>query len=81
MFNDLHETRPEDQVLQKDLIEERLILLDSFQGRALKSIMIDLRIFALKHGGNLGAVAADASSSLRDLVSSQSKSLLVAVSR
>lgn len=81
MFNDLHETRPEDQVLQKDLIEERLILLDSFQGRALKSIMIDLRTFALKHGGNLGAVAADASSSLRDLVSSQSKSLLVAVSR
>jgi len=81
MFNDLSETRPEDQVLQKDLMEERLILLGSFQGRALKSITVDLTNFASNHSKELRAVATDAASSLRDLVSSQSTSSLVTVSR
>jgi E3 ubiquitin-protein ligase SHPRH len=72
MINDLYETRPEDQVLRQDLMEERLILLDPFHGRALKSIMVDLTNFALKHGKKLGAVATGAASALCDLISSQS---------
>jgi len=74
MMNDLDETRPEDQVLRRDLMEERLILLDPFQGRALKSIVVDLTTFALSHGKKLKVVATDAASSLRDLISSQSMS-------
>jgi len=81
MMNDFDETRPEDQVLRRDLMEERLILLDPFQGRALKSIMADLTNFALNHGKKFKAVATDAASSLRDLISSQSVSPLFAVNR
>ena len=74
-MNDLYDTRPEDQVLRQDLMEERLFLLDPFQGRALKSIMVDLTNFASNHGKKLKAVATDVASSLRDLISSQSLSL------
>ena len=81
MINDLSETRPEDQVLQKGLMEERLILLEPFQGRALKSIMIDLTNFTSSHSKKLKAVATDAASSLRDLISSQSTSPLFAINR
>ena len=80
-MNDLYETRPEDQVLRRDLMEERLILLDPFQGRALKSIMIDLTNFASNHGKKLKAVATDAASSLRDLIASQSMSSLFSADR
>ena len=73
-LNDLYETRPEDQVLRRDLMEERTILLDPFQGRALKSIMVDLTNFASSHGKKLKAIATDAASSLRDLIASQSTS-------
>jgi E3 ubiquitin-protein ligase SHPRH len=79
MMSDLYETRPEDQILRQDLMEERLILLDPFQGRALKSIMIDLTNFASKHGKKLKAVASDAALALRDLISSQSMSSLFSV--
>jgi hypothetical protein len=72
MINDL--SRPEDQVLQKGLMEERLILLEPFQGRALKSIMVDLTNFSSNHSKKLKAVAMYAASSLRDLISSQSTS-------
>lgn len=78
----VHEARPEDQVLRQGLMEERLTLLDPFQGRALKSIMIDLTNFASNHGKKLKAVATDAASSLRDLISSQStSSLFIAIRR
>jgi E3 ubiquitin-protein ligase SHPRH len=73
MINDLPETRPEDQVLRKGLMEERSLLLDPFQGRALKSIVVGLTNFALNHN-KLKAAATDAASSLRDLISSQSTS-------
>jgi len=76
VINDLYETRPEDQVLRQDLMEERSILLDPFQGRALKSIVVDLSNFAANHGKKLKAVATDSASSLRDLISSQSMSSL-----
>ena len=71
MIDDLSEARPEDQVLRRDLMEERVILLGPFQGRALKSIMVELTSFALNHS-KLEAIATDAASSLRDLISSQS---------
>lgn len=80
MIDDLPETRPEDQILRRDLMEERLILLNPFQGRALKSIMVDLTNFASDHSNKLKAVATDAASLLRDLMSSQSAfSLFVTV--
>lgn len=75
-MNHLHDAFPEDEVLQLTLMEERLVLLDPFQGRALKSVMVDLTNFASKHGRKLKSVAADAASSLRDLISSQSESSL-----
>lgn len=75
----LHEDWPEDEVLRRGLMEERLILLDPFQGRALKSIMVDLTNFASTHDRKLKSVAADAASLLRDLISSQSKSSLCVV--
>lgn len=79
MIDALPETRPEDQILRRDLMEERLILLNPFQGRALKSIMVDLTNFASEHSKELKAVATDAASLLRDLMSSQSRpSLFVA---
>jgi len=74
MINNLSETRAEDLVLRRDLMEERLVLLDPFQGRALKSIMFDLTNFALNHGKKLKTIATDAASSLRDLISSQRRS-------
>ena len=74
MIDDLSETQPKDQVLQKVLMEERLILLDPFQGCALKSIVVDLTNFASNHSKKLRAVATDAASLLRDLISSQSTS-------
>ena len=80
-MNDLYEARPEDQVLRRDLMEERLILLEPFQGRALKSIMIDLTNFASNHGKKLKTVATDAASSLRDLIASQSMSSLFSTNR
>jgi len=80
-INELYETRPEDQVLRRDLMEERLSLLDPFQGRALKSIMIDLTNFASNHGKKLKTVATDAASSLRDLIASQSMSSLFSTGR
>jgi len=81
VINNLYETRPEDQVLGRDLMGERLMLLDRFQGRALKSIVVDLTNFASNHGKRLGAVATEAASSLRDLISSQSMSSLFAANR
>lgn len=82
MMNDLlYEVRPEDQVLRRDLMDERLALLDLFQGRALKSIMVDLTNFASDHGKRLKVVATDAASSLRDLITSQSVSSLRVISR
>ena len=77
MINVLSETRAEDQVLRRDLMEERLVLLGPFQGRALKSIMVDLTNFASNHGKKLEAVATDAAFLLRDLISSQSVSPFV----
>ena len=81
LINDLSVAQPEDQILRKDLMEERLTLLDPFQGRALKSIMVDLTNFASNHSKRLKAVAMDAASSLRDLISSQSASSLFAIGR
>jgi hypothetical protein len=76
-MNDLHEAWPEDEVLQYTLMERRLILLGPFQGRALKSIMVDLTNFAsTTHYKRFKSVATDAASSLRDLIFSQSKSSL-----
>lgn len=75
-MNDLHEAWPEDEVLQRSLTEERLILLEPFQGRVLKSVMVDLTNFASKHDKRLRSVATDAASLLRDLISSQSESSL-----
>ena len=69
----LPEAWQEDQALKQDLTQQRLILLESFQGRALKSITTDLTNFHYSHGGKLGSVAGDAASSLRSLISSQSK--------
>jgi E3 ubiquitin-protein ligase SHPRH len=66
-----YEIRPEDQVLRQGLMEERLSLLGPFQGRALKSIVIDLTNFALKHGKKLEVIATDTASTLRDLITSQ----------
>ena len=63
-------------------MEERLTLLNLFQGRALKSIMVDLTNFASNHSKlKLKAVRMDAASSLRDLISSHSASSLFAISR
>jgi E3 ubiquitin-protein ligase SHPRH len=73
-MEDLHEAWPEDQVLQHELMHQRLALLDPFQGRALKSVMVDLTNFSSNNGGKLKAIAADAASSLRDLISSQGES-------
>ena len=70
--NELYESRPEDQVLRQNLMDERMILLEPFQGRALKSIMVDLTNFASNHGKKLKVVATDAASLLRDLITSQS---------
>ena len=81
VIDDLYETRPEDQVLRQDLMEERMILLDPFQGRALKSIMVDLSNFASNHGKKLKAIATDAASLLRDLIASQSMSSSFSVNR
>ena len=77
MIDDISGSRPEDEVLRKDLMEERLILLEPFQGRALKSIMVDLTNFASNHSKKLKTVATDAASLLRDLFSSQRTSLIV----
>lgn len=76
-MDDLHEAWPEDQALQQGLMEQRLILLDPFKGRALKSIMVDLTNFSLNHDKRLNSIAGDAASSLRDLISSQGKSPFV----
>lgn len=72
-MKDFHEDWPEDEILQRSLMEERLFLLDPFQGRALKSIMVDLTNFATKYDKRLKSVATDAASLLRDLMSSQGK--------
>ena len=70
--DDLHLAWPEDGDLRQDLMEQRLILLDPFQGRALKSIMIDLTSFNSEDDKRLKSLATDAASSLRDLIASQS---------
>ena len=80
-MEDLHEAWPEDQVLQHELMHQRLALLDPFQGRALKSVMVDLTNFSSNNVGKLKSVAADAASSLRDLISSQSGSRLIPYNR
>lgn len=71
-MNDLHEAWPEDEVLQRTLMEERLMLLNPFQGRALKSVMVDLTNF-VTNDKKYKSVAVDGASLLRDLISSQSK--------
>ena len=83
LINDLSVAQLEDQVLWKDLMEERLTLLDPFQGRVLKSIMVDLTNFASNHSKKLKlkAVATDAALLLRDVISSQSASSFFAISR
>ena len=67
------EAWPEDEVSRQGLMEERLALLDPFQGRALKSIMVDLTNFSSNHDKSLKSFAADAASLLRDLIGTQSK--------
>lgn len=74
-MNDLHEAWPEDEVLQRTLMEERLTLLNPFQGRALKSVMVDLSNFVTSDK-KYKSVAADGASLLRDIIASQSKSSL-----
>jgi E3 ubiquitin-protein ligase SHPRH len=70
--NDLYRAWPEDGDLRQDLMEQRLILLDPFQGRALKSIMVELSNFDSDRDKRLKSLATEAASSLRDLIASQS---------
>ena len=88
----LREAWPEDQILRRDLMEQRKGLLVPFQGRALKSIMVDLANLSankliMVDLENLSAddleelqsAAADAASLLRDLISSQGGSSFFAI--
>lgn len=77
----LHEAWPDDGDLRQGLMDERMMLLHPFQGRALKSVMVDLTNFASNHDKKLKSVAVDVASLLRDMISSQGNLSLSTSSR
>ncbi|KDQ50603.1 hypothetical protein JAAARDRAFT_580714 [Jaapia argillacea MUCL 33604] len=68
------ELQPEHEVLKKELSEARRALLERFNGRAVKSIMVDLSGVAAKISSNDDPekkIAMDAAAALRRLMSAQ----------
>jgi E3 ubiquitin-protein ligase SHPRH len=74
------ELQPEHEVIAKELADARRVLLMDFEGRAVKSIMVDLTAVAAKcprDDDPEKLLAKDGATALRRLISAQSASAIV----
>jgi E3 ubiquitin-protein ligase SHPRH len=74
------ELTPEQEVLKNELTAKRKVLLERFQGRAVKSVMVDLsnvQANITKDNDPEKAIAKDGAARVRELIASQSKFIVL----